>query len=90
LVRVLFQKQLIQIQNVFAGETVFIDYKSGLDPATYIKYSTPSGIPLIHKATNPISVPKFPGWGLYKFNPWREQFDKVHRTRRILLTISVH
>jgi hypothetical protein len=65
------------VDSVFAGESIFIDWKSGLEPAIYVKYSTPGGDPLVHLASNPVFMPNFPGWGFYKFNPWRAKFDHL-------------
>jgi hypothetical protein len=58
---------------------VLIDWKSGLDLAIFVHYSTPSGDKLIHRAPNPVFMPNYPGWGFHKFNPWRERFDQVIR-----------
>ena len=59
---------------------MFIDWKSGLEPAIYVHYSTPAGRPLIHLAPDPVFMPNYPGWGFHKFNPWRERFDQlIHR-----------
>ena len=66
-----------QIENVFLGKKVFIDWKSGLEPAIFVRYSTPAGDPLIHKSPNPVFMPNYPGWGFYSFNPWRPRFDEV-------------
>ena len=49
------------IFGVYKGEKIFIDWKSGLEPAVYIRYSTPSGDPLIHIAPKWIFLPNFPG-----------------------------
>ena len=69
--------QTPKIDRVFDGTGVFIDWKSGLDPAIYVHYSTPKGDPLIHRAKNPVFMPNYPGWGFHRFNPWRERFDVV-------------
>ncbi len=62
---------------MYRGKSVFIDWKSGLEVAIHVHYSTPSGEPLINQAPNPVFMPNYPGWGFYKFNPWRERFDEV-------------
>ena len=35
------------------------------------RYSTPDGDPLVHLAKRPVFMPNYPGWGFFKFNPWR-------------------
>lgn len=72
-----YSPTVAEVDNVFAGESIFIDWKSGLEPAIYVKYSTPGGDPLVHLASNPVFMPNFPGWGFYKFNPWRAKFDHL-------------
>ena len=71
-----FQNSL-KIEGVYKGKSIFIDWKSGLEPAIHVHYSTPAGDPLIHLAPDPVFMPNFPGWGFHKFNPWRERFDDV-------------
>ena len=61
------------------GKSIFIDWKSGLEPAIFVKYSTPSGDPLVHKASRPVFMPNYAGWGFFKFNPWRAKFDEQIR-----------
>ena len=51
-----------QIRPVYEGKKVFIDWKSGLEPAIFVRYSTPAGDPLIHVASNPVFMPNYPGW----------------------------
>lgn len=72
-----YSPTVAEVDNVFAGESIFIDWKSGLEPAIYVKYSTPGGDPLVHLASNPVFMPNFPGWGFFKFNPWRGKFDRL-------------
>ena len=67
----------LKIEGVYKGKSIFIDWKSGLEPAIRVHYSTPAGDPLIHLAPDPVFMPNFPGWGFHKFNPWRERFDDV-------------
>ena len=50
-----------QIRPVYEGKKVFIDWKSGLEPAIFVRYSTPAGDPLIHVASNPVFMPNYPG-----------------------------
>ena len=48
-----------RIEGVHEGREVFIDWKSGLEPAIFSRYSTPRGNPLIYKVffkKNPASV----------------------------------
>ena len=61
------------------GKSIFIDWKSGLEPAIFYKYSTGSGDPLVHLASRPVFMPNYPGWGFFKFNPWRAKFDTLIR-----------
>ena len=51
----------------------------GLEPAIFVKYSTPSGKPLVHLAPKPVFMPNYAGWGFFKFNPWRAKFDEQIR-----------
>ena len=53
--------QVPQIRPVYEGNKVFIDWKSGLEPAIFVRYSTPAGDPLIHVASNPVFMPNYPG-----------------------------
>ena len=48
-----------------------------MEPAIFVRYSTPSGDPLIYKAPDPVFMPNLPGWGFHLFNPVRERFDEV-------------
>ena len=68
---------LFKIDGVYQGDSIFIDWKSGLEPAIHVHYSTPAGDPLIHLAPDPVFMANFPGWGFHRFNPWRERFDEV-------------
>ena len=42
-----------KIRPVYDGEKVFIDWKSSMEPAIFVRYSTPAGEPLIHMASKP-------------------------------------
>ena len=64
-----------EVENVRAGKAIFIDWKSGLEFAIYVKFSTPRGDPLVHLSSRPVFMPNFPGWAFHKFNPWRAEFD---------------
>lgn len=68
-----------QIRPVYEGKKIFIDWKSGLEPAIFVRYSTPAGDPLIHVASRPVFMPNYPGWAFYKFNPWKKRFNQVLR-----------
>ena len=48
---------VLQLQNVYRGESVFVDYKSNIDPAIGMHYSTPSGEPLLHRSTVSVLPP---------------------------------
>ena len=65
------------------GETIFIDYKSGLDPVIFMQYSTPSGDRLIHQSTVSVNPPQLVVWGLHKFAPWHERFNQASQTQVI-------
>ena len=54
-------------------------FTAGLEPAIFVKYSTPSGKPLVHLAPRPVFMPNYAGWGFFKFNPWRAKFDEQIR-----------
>ena len=72
-----YSPTVAEVDSVLAGELIFIDWKSGLEPAIFSKYSTPSGDPLVHLSSRPVFMPNYPGWGFHRFNPWRERFDVV-------------
>ena len=42
---------MAEVDSVLDGKLIFIDWKSGLEPAIYVKYSTPSGDPLVSQMT---------------------------------------
>jgi hypothetical protein len=46
-----------------------------LDTAIFVRYTTPSGEPLVHQSPDPVFMPNYPGWFFPKFNPWRSTFD---------------
>lgn len=71
-----YSPTVAEVDNVYEGKSVFIDWKSGLEPAIYARFSTAGGDPLVHLASNPVFMPNFPGWAFFKFNPWRATFDK--------------
>ena len=62
---------------MYKGESIFIDYKSGLDPVIFMQYSTPSGDKLIHQSSVSVNPPQLVVWGLHKFSPWHEKFNQV-------------
>ena len=31
----------------------------------------------LQRSKNPVFMANYPGWGFYRFNPWRERFDEV-------------
>ena len=39
--------------GVYNGENIFIDWRTAFDPLAIVKYSTPSGEPLIHISNHP-------------------------------------
>ena len=71
--------QVPQIRPVYEGKKIFIDWKSGLEPAIFARYSTGDGNPLIHVASRPVFMPNYPGWAFYKWNPYRNRFNQVLR-----------
>ena len=52
---------IAQIRPVYEGKKIFIDYKSGLESAIFVRYVNPAGDPLIHVASNPVFMPNYPG-----------------------------
>ena len=70
---------MAEVDSVMDGKSIFIDWKSGLEPAIFYKYSTGNGDPLVHLASRPVFMPNYPGWGFFKFNPWRATFDTLIR-----------
>ena len=79
-----YSPTVAEVDSVLAGDLIFIDWKSGLEPAIFSKYSTPSGDPLVHLSSRPVFMPNYPGWGFFKFNPWRAKFDEwIMRHREV-------
>merc|ERR1719394_1603902 len=74
-----YSPTVAEVDSVLDGKSIFIDWKSGLEPAIFVKYSTPSGKPLVHLAPRPVFMPNYAGWGFFKFNPWRAKFDEQIR-----------
>ena len=37
----------------------------------------------VHLAERPVFMPNYPGWGFFKFNPWRPKFDQLIRHRAV-------
>ena len=68
---------VFQIEGVYEGRSIFIDWRSGLEPAIRVHYSTPAGDPLVHLAPDPVFMANLPGWAFHRFNPWRERFDHL-------------
>ena len=46
-----YSPTVAEVDSVLDGKLIFIDWKSGLEPAIYVKYSTPSGDPLVSQET---------------------------------------
>ena len=46
-----YSPTVAEVDSVLDGKLIFIDWKSGLEPAIYVKYSTPSGDPLVSEMT---------------------------------------
>jgi hypothetical protein len=64
---------------------VLINWKDDLDSEIYVRYSTPSGDPLIHTSPDPVFIPSHVGWGFHRFNPWRKRFDRVIVNTNVLI-----
>ena len=60
-------KPVPDIYGVFKGEKVFIDWKSGLEPAVYVRFSKDSGERQVHIAGRPLFMPNYPGKKLFIF-----------------------
>ena len=56
-----------QIRPVYDGEQAFIDWKSSMEPAIFVRYSTPAGDPLIHMSPNPVFNSKSSGKYIFIF-----------------------
>merc|ERR1712198_221261 len=52
-----YSPTVAEVDSVLEGKSIFIDWKSGLEPAIFVKYSTPSGDPLVHLANRPVFMP---------------------------------
>ena len=67
-----------QVENVFLGKAIVMDFRSGMVPILDIKYSSSSGTRFIHNPKTPAYPPIYPNvFNFKKINPWRDQFDKV-------------
>ena len=55
-----------------------MDFRSGINPMTDIKYSTLSGTRFVHKTKTGAYPPFYPNtFNFNKINAWRDQFTKV-------------
>lgn len=61
------------------GKRVLIDWKSGIEPAIYARYSKPNGEALIYMSPKPVFGTISNGWGFHKFNPWKDKFNHYLR-----------
>ena len=67
-----------QLDNVYEGNSIVMDYWSGLSAIVKIKYSSSSGEPFVHLPEIPAYPPKLPmAWTFHWVNKYRDQFDKV-------------
>ena len=67
-----------QLQNVYSGKAIVIDWRTAIEPVIRVKYSSSSGKAFIHHPSNPVSPPLLPvTWNFNKFNVWKNKFDKV-------------
>ena len=51
---------------MYEGRSIFIDWRSGLEPAIRVHYSTPAGDPLVHLAPDPVFMANLPGWAFHR------------------------
>ncbi len=68
-----------QLNGIYRGEEVLIDYKSGVEQTIFVRYSTPAGNPLVHMSQTPVVRTNMAAWGFHKYNPWKSRFDKIMR-----------
>ena len=55
-----------------------IDWRSAIEPAIRVKYTSSSGKAFIHHPSNIFYPPLLPmAWNFNKFNVWSDKFDKV-------------
>lgn len=64
----------IDIQSVYEGTKIVINWKNVIDSIAFVQYSTPDRKPLIHIRNSPIYARTFKGWAFYKFNPWKAKY----------------
>lgn len=64
---------------VYRGEVIFIDYRSGINPAIQVHFTTKTGKKMLRMSTNPIMYHNYLIWGFYKFSPWKYRFDRIIR-----------
>ena len=70
-----------QVDNVYKGKAIVMDFRSGMRPIVDIKYSSSSGTRFIHNPKRPAYPPIYPNvFNFNKINAWRDQFDKVIQT----------
>lgn len=62
---------------VHNGETVFIDYKTGIEPIVNVKFTTDDDKKLLHISKSERIFYTPTTWIFYKFNPWSKQISKV-------------
>ena len=76
---------LFQLQNVYSGKAIVIDWRTAIEPVIRVKYSSSSGKAFIHHPRNPIYPPLLPvTWNFNKFNVWKDKFDKVGIGKMVL------
>nr|XP_040569314.1 glutamate receptor ionotropic, delta-2-like [Lepeophtheirus salmonis] len=73
---VLEYQVLPQIEPVYKGEMILIDWKNGLTPGLKVEFSTSGGDPLLYMSPHPIFMNNYSGWAFKPFNPWKKIFDK--------------
>ncbi len=69
-----------QIEQVFEGKSITIDWFTGLSQSVAVRYSTPDGTPLIHVPEVAIvSAPCPLGWVFNSYVPFRLAINKQIR-----------
>ena len=63
---------------MYRGETIYLDFKSGLESDIFIKYTVPgTGEPMMYMSRNPVFYFNLSGLGFNKMNFWSKRFNEI-------------
>ncbi len=55
-----------RIEGAYLGQEVFLDFKSGMEAAAFVKFSSMTGDPLVHISPVPVLMKHQVGWAFNK------------------------